>query len=158
MAEAVGQLTTRGLRQAGTTSANAAVLFRYPDGSPTILHIPLGRGAVYYSAAALEDADYGRLLEALFQEAGVDRPVRVRPAEGGTTREVEARFGQLGNRKLLYIVNSGNQPAPLRVEPARWTCRGLRELRVGLDTSCDGIVVPGQQTSIVELLSCEDKP
>ncbi|HEX8985365.1 MAG TPA: beta-galactosidase, partial [Bryobacteraceae bacterium] len=108
----LGELTARGVRQNVSTGNGAEVLFRFPDGKPAILRVALGRGAAYYSAAALDEPGYARLLESLFTEAGVHRPVRVRSLDG----PVEARFVAAGNRKLLYVVNWNERPARLRVE------------------------------------------
>ena len=154
---AVGGMKTRGLRQTVSASRDTAVLFRYPDGSPAILRVPLGRGMAYYSAAALDAADYGRLLDCLFGEAGVDRPVRVRPVDGGAQSGVEARFAEMGDRKLLYVVNSGDQPVRLHVEVARWTFRSLRELREESDIDGGVITVPARQTALYEMLGYQSK-
>ena len=153
----VGGMKTRGLRQTVSASRDTAILFRYPDGNPAILRVPLGRGKAYYSAAALEGVDYGRLLDCLFSEAGVDRPVRVRPVDGGAQSGVEARFAELGSRKLLYVVNSGDQPVRLRVEATRWTFRSLHELREDSDIDGGVIAVPARQTALYEMLGCQSK-
>ncbi len=148
---AVGGLKAQGLRQKVTASGDSSVLFQYPDGSPAILRTAMGRGAVYYSAAALEQADYRRLLESLFSEAGVERPVRLHAADGGRN-EVEGRFTELGNRKLLYIVNSESKPVRLRIEAARWTFSKLRELREGSRSEGNVVTVPAKQTAIYEMM------
>jgi hypothetical protein len=100
---------------------------------------------VYYSAAGLGGESYSRLLDAIFTEAGVARPVRVR---GG---HVEARFARLGERRLLYVVNGEREAAKLSVESASGTFRSLRELRDGVTTPGPTIRIPARQTCIYEL-------
>jgi len=137
-----GELRTRGLTQKAR-AASGEVLYRYPDGSPAVWRIPLGQGAVYYSAASLQAEGYSRLLDTLFSEAGIERPVRVRGAR------VEARFARLGDRRLLYVINGGREPVRLTIESSG--LRGVRELREGLEIEGTAIEVPARQTCLYEL-------
>jgi hypothetical protein len=140
----LGELKARGLRQSVSASGDAAVLFEYPDGSPAILSSALGKGKVYYCAAALEGGDYGRLLDSLFRNAGVERPVRVHAPSG-----VEARFARLGNRRLMYVVNPGDKAVRLRIE-AKFA--RLTDLRDGVTSDGPFATVPTRQTALYELL------
>lgn len=147
IAAAVGELRTRGPSQKAT-AAGAQILYRDPANNPMLWRIPVGNGTVYYSATALEPSGYTRLLDTLFADAGLDRPVRVRPADTG---RVEARATKLGGRRLLYVVNGAAQPARLTVESKAWPFRGLRELRDGVETTGGEITVPPRQTGLYEL-------
>ncbi len=155
LAASVGVLRSQGLRQKIATTANA--MYVYPDGTPALVETALGRGVVYYSAATLEGDDYSRLLNALFDEAGIARLVRVRPSEMGTGARVEARLAQLGNRKLLYVVNPAAKEVRLRIDSKAWTFRGVRELRGEANTTGNVIAVPAQDTLLFELLDCRNK-
>jgi beta-galactosidase len=150
---AVGELKTRGVRQSVTASPDSEVLFRYPNGGAAVVRKTLGRGAVYYAAASLEPEAASRLLEYLFGEAGVKRPVRVRPLDGTPQGLVEARFAEAEGRKLLYVVNSGERPVRLRVEAAPELFARLRELRGRTEIEGREIEVPARQTLIYELLA-----
>jgi beta-galactosidase len=141
------ELRTRGVRQKASVGGNAQVLFRYPDGSPSLWRIPLGSGAVYYSATSLDPAGYGALLDVLFSEAAVERTGRVRPLGGAG---VEARFARLGNRSLVYVSNAGRQAVKVKVEAQPF--RALRELRDGSETIGDVVTAPARQTQVYEIL------
>ena len=95
----------------------------------------------------MEHKTYASLLEKLFEEAGVSRPVRVR-AHDAEKGKVEARFVQSGARKLLYVINYNPTPSSLDVEKAV----NVRELRSQKTTQGDRIVVPARQTAIYEIL------
>jgi hypothetical protein len=88
----IGDLETRGVRQVLAGAGNAGILFRYSDASPAIVSVPLGRGVVVYAACSLEGRSYARLLDALFGQANLHRPLRLRAAAGGDTWKIEARF------------------------------------------------------------------
>jgi hypothetical protein len=106
---------------------------------------------VYYSAASLEKSAYARLLDALFDKAGVARPVRVSPPDSGVLGNIESRFVEAGSRKLLYIVNFGAEPARLRVQAPQGFFNGLRELRGETFSSSGAISVASGETKIYEM-------
>ncbi len=148
---AIGELETEGVRQRVSVSGGAKPLFLYPDGSPAVVRAASGGGAIWYAAASLGRQSYARLLDALFEEAGVARPVRVRSVDGGAA-SVEARYATLGERKLLYVFNEDVQPAALRVDMAGRAPASLHELRAQKTSPGDRFSVPGRQTLIFELL------
>jgi hypothetical protein len=113
--------------------------------------MPAGKGIVYYSGSVLEERSYARLLEAVFREAGVTRPVRLRRVGGGDTSNVEARFAPLGSRKLLYVVNYNSAPSRLGVDAAPGRVKRLLDLRDGNEVSGAEITVPPRQTAIYEM-------
>jgi beta-galactosidase GanA len=147
----IGELETRGVRQIFEVKSNAKILFRYSHGEPAIVQVPVGQGAIYYSGSLLEERSYARVLEALFREARVTRPVRLRMAGGEDARSVEARFALLGNRKLLYIVNFNSIPTRLRIDAAPGLFSSLLDLRDHHDIRGLEITVPAHQTAIYEM-------
>jgi hypothetical protein len=135
--------TPGGIRQTLEISTGATTLPQFPD----VVRRPVGRGIVDYSAVTMEHKTYASLLEKLFEEAGVSRPVRVR-AHAAEKGKVEARFVQSGSRKLLYVINYNASPISLEVEKAL----NLRELRSQKTIQGDRMIVPARQTAIYEIL------
>jgi beta-galactosidase GanA len=146
---APGGLETRGVRQTIDVAGTVQVLHRRPDGRPAIVRVPLGRGAIDYSACSLEEQSYARLLDTLFTAAGVERKGRVVALDGADKWRVEARFAQLGPRRLLYVSNFNPRPIRLRVEAAG--VAGLEDLREGRSTRGPEIEVPARQTGVYEI-------
>ncbi len=147
----IGDLETSGVRQVLGGAGNAGVRFQYSDASPAVVSVPLGRGVVVYAASSLEPRSYARLLEALFGEANVNRPLRLRAAAGGDTWKIEARFVHAGSRRLLYVVNFNPEAKALKVDTGAESFESLRELRDNKLNRGNQITVPGRQTSIYEL-------
>ena len=147
----IDELETRGIRQIFEAKSNATILFRYSDRGPAIVQMPVGQGAIYYSGSSLEERSYGRLLEALFREAGVTRPVRLRMVGGGDVWNIEARFAPLGNRKLLYIVNFNPIPKRMSIDAAPGFFSSLLDLRDHHDVRGAEITLPAHQTAIYEM-------
>ncbi|MGH9338894.1 MAG: beta-galactosidase [Acidobacteriota bacterium] len=150
-ASSIGELEGRGVRQLLKADGNAETLFRFEDRSPAVLRVTLGKGAVYVAASSFEGRSYARLLDALFEEARVTRPVRVRASEGTDKWKVEARFAQVGSRRLLYIVNFRNEPTRLRVEAPTGFFSTLHDLRQGREITGGDITLPAHQTAIYEM-------
>ncbi|MCW5982891.1 MAG: beta-galactosidase [Bryobacteraceae bacterium] len=141
-------LKTAGVRQAIAVSAPARSLYAYPNGGPAVVEAPLGSGAVIYSAASLEERDFSRLLDGVFDDAGIARPIRVRSDEGWM---IEARLARSGDRTLLYAINFHDQPVRLRLESAGGRIETALDLR-GHPPS-PGPIAPlaAKQTAIYEL-------
>ena len=137
------------MRQTIDLAGKIEVLHRRPDGQPAIVRVPLGRGAIDYSACSLEERSYARLLETLFTEAGVDRAARVVALDGAGKGRVEARFARLGPRRLVYVINFNTRPVRLRLEAG--AVSALEELRDGRVTRGGEIEVPARQTGIYEI-------
>jgi beta-galactosidase GanA len=147
----IGDLETGGVRQVLAGTGNARILFRYSDASPAVVSVPLGKGVVVYAACSLEGRSYSRLLDALFGEADLQRPLRLRAAVGGGTWKIEARFARAGSRRLLYVVNFNSEPMALRVDTGAEPFEFLRELRDNKVIRGNQITVPGRQSDIYEL-------
>jgi beta-galactosidase GanA len=134
--------TSGGIRQTIDVNPGGAKLPRFPD----VVRRPLGRGIVDYSPVTLDEATYAGVLETLFEEAGVHRPIRVRAA-CGEKGKIEARFVQAGSRKLVYVINYNSTPSSLEVEKAG----NLRELREQKTTEGNRVTVAARQTAIYEI-------
>ena len=131
------------LRQIFRAPAQAQTLARYPD----VVRIPLGRGAAFYSGASLEERDYARLLDALYQEAGVTRPLRVRSLDNESWK-IEARHARLNGRDLFYVINFHDRPVRLRLEAPSASLSDLRERRRG---PSGDFLLSARETVIYEL-------
>ena len=147
----IGELEGRGARQSIEAGGAAETLFRFADGGPAMLRVVLGKGAVYYAACSFEGRSYARLLDALFDEAGVTRTVRMRAVEGADKWKIEARFARLGNRKLLYVVNYNPGAARLRVQAPAGFFGVLHDLRERREFKGGEIALPARQTGIYEM-------
>jgi len=147
----IGELKTGGVRQIFEAKSNAKVLSRYSHGEPAIVQMPAGKGIIYYSGSLLEERSYARLLDAVFRQAGVTRPVRMRRVGGGDAHNIEARFAPLGSRKLLYVVNYNPAPARLGVDAAPGRISHLLDLRDGIEIRGAEITIPPHQTAIYEM-------
>ncbi len=147
----IDQLETRGIRQIFEAKSDAKILFRYSDGGPAIVQMAVGQGAIYYSGSSLEERSYGRLLEDLFREARVTRPVRLRIIGGGDAWNIEVRFAPLGNRKLLYLVNYNSTPKRVSVDAGPGFFSSLLDLRDHHDVQGAEITLPAHQTAIYEM-------
>ncbi len=147
----IGELEARGVRQIFEANGNTKTIARYPHGENAIVQIPSGKGFIYYSGSLLEERSYARLLEALFHEARVARPVRMRMIGGRDAWNIEARFALQGSRKLLYIVNYDSTPARLAVEATAGMFRSLLDLREQQEIRGAEVTVPAHQTAIYEL-------
>jgi hypothetical protein len=147
-------LQVRGVSQALSTSQTAERLFNYSDGQPAVTRTPVGKGSVYYSAGSLDEGSYPLFLDAVFELAGVDRPVRVRASGGGLPARVEARSVRTGSRHLLYATNFNGKSVDLEIEggSAPFT---LRELRDDREIQGIRISIPAHQTMIFELSAPE---
>ena len=65
------QLRVNGGRQHLELSGGATPVFRFADGTPSLVEVHRGNGIFYYSAGRIEERDYARLLREVFAEAGV---------------------------------------------------------------------------------------
>jgi len=145
----MGQLEGFGVSQTFRVSGTGEVLFQFADGSPALVRVPMGNGSVYYAGSSLAERSYIHLLDALFDEAGVARAVRLRNL--GDAWRIEARFAPCGGRRLLYVVNFDAVAARLRLDAPPGFFGALLELREGKRIAGTEITVPASQTRIYEL-------
>jgi hypothetical protein len=116
-----------------------------------VVRVAIGKGSVYYAAASLTAQSYSRLLDSLFDNAGIQRPIRTQNLDGSAPWKIEARFAPLGKRKLLYVVNFNDQPMDLKLQPKSGPIEMLHQLRDDITISGDHIKVEPHQTYIYEL-------
>lgn len=150
-AAAIGTLYTQGVQQHLGIDRNAKVLYSYPNGTPAVVRVAIGKGSVYYAAASLKAQSYSHLLDSLFSEAGIQRPIRAQNLDGSVTWKIEARFAPLGKRKLLYVINFNDRPMGLRLQSKPRPIETLHQLRDDIMISGDRIEVQPHQTYIYEL-------
>jgi beta-galactosidase GanA len=148
---AAGMLEAQGVQQRLEIDRNAKLLYSYPDGTPAVVRVAIGEGAVYYAAASLKAQSYSRLLDSLFNSAGIQRQIRTQLVDGSAPWKVEARFAQLGRRKLLYVVNFNDRSVDLRLQSKSGPIEMLHELRDDSTISGDRVEVEPHQTYIYEL-------
>ena len=148
---AIGTLDTQGVQQRLEIDKSAKVLYSYPDGTPAVVRVAIGKGSVYYLASSLKAQSYSRLLDTVFTNAGIRRPIRMQMVNGSAPWKVEARFATLGKRKLFYVVNFNDQPMDLKLQPKSGPIEMLHQLRDDIMISGDRIKVEPHQTYIYEL-------
>jgi beta-galactosidase GanA len=144
------QLLVEANREQVKLSGAAEPLFRYPDGSASLVAARFGKGTVYYSAGRLKEQDYARLLDRIFTEAGVVRETRVvvEPAPGW---KVESRAATLHGRRLQYVTNYNAIPITAHIQDDHGRFQRLRELRSGRDYPEGSIRIAAGETVICEI-------
>jgi hypothetical protein len=139
-------LQSRGTHQTLGVSAIAKPVFTFANGSPAVVRTALGKGAVYYSAASLQNEDYSRLLDALMDESKMDRPLRV------SQWEIEARMSRSGDRRLIYVVNFRGQPVEVPLQLRGASISSLHELRRDETIAGNSVRLAPGETGIYEVL------
>jgi hypothetical protein len=151
LAQVKPTLQAQGTRQAIAVSGGHEKLATFPDGQPALVSLRRGLGIIYYSATSFPRQSLSRLLDCVFDAAGVDRPVRVQGENGSSLENVEARFVSSKAGKLLYAVNFNEQSVNVRVEVNGHPARGLFELRKQEKVTGEHISVPAGETLIFRL-------
>ena len=139
------KLSGRGIVQTLSAGSGSAELARFTDGGPAIIRHTRGRGKVYYLAIPLEPSGYARMLDGLFEHAGVSRPVRFTDPAGHRIWQVEARSLRRDHDLLLYLVNHGRQSTKVKLElPVK--AESLTDLRRGGKMAPDDLIAlePGE--------------
>ena len=85
------------------------------DAKPAIVKLSHGAGTIYYCATPLRPRGYAALLEAVFNEAGVDRPIRVKDDAGNNAWGVEVRACEYQGKMLVYAINLQREPVKIRL-------------------------------------------
>jgi beta-galactosidase GanA len=99
------ELAGLGIRQTIKLTGAQEVLATYEDATPAIVRGKLGTGQVIYVAMQLEDASAADLLDWVYAEAGVKRPVRVVGFDGKRVPGVESRTVPCIQGYLTYLYN-----------------------------------------------------
>ena len=150
-AQAGATLQAQGTRQDIVVSPNHEKLATFSDGQPALVSLRRGLGIIYYSATSFTRQSLSRLLDCVFDAAGVDRPVRVRGENGSPPGNVEARFVSSNTGKFLYAVNFNEQSVDARIEVNGRPARGLFELRKQEKLTGEHINLPAGETLIFRL-------
>lgn len=116
-----------GLRQ-HVTAPDAEVLAADSGGSPLLLKRRLDSGTIWYAAATLQRSVLGGILDVLFAEAGVQRPLNVTDPEGNRIEGLEARLVRRRHDDLVYVANESGRPVRFALHTDRPVHR-IRELR-----------------------------
>ncbi|MCZ2078051.1 MAG: beta-galactosidase trimerization domain-containing protein [Bryobacteraceae bacterium] len=143
------ELETGGVSQKLRLTGDAESIANFSDGGAALARTRTGRGVIYYSAASLTSKSYWRLLDRIFQDANVTRPVRVRDADNPEAWELEARYVVSGKRRLLYVTSHKNGPLNVELQLPPKDTATLFDLRNR--TTVESITLPSRETGIYEL-------
>jgi beta-galactosidase len=120
----------------------ANVVARFPDGRPALVRAARGRGVVYWLAAPLEPASWGRFLSRVAGEAGLKPELQVRPP-------VEYRVTTLEGRRLAYLYNDSDEDRALELEPA-FAFTAIVDRRSESTLPANRLRLPARETAILE--------
>jgi hypothetical protein len=98
------------------------------DGKAALLRVSRGAGTVWFLTETPAEDAFTALLDRLYSEAGVYRPVRVTDGQGRRAKHIEARLARRKFDDLVYVSNEGAEPAAFRFETDRPYTR-IREMR-----------------------------
>ena len=106
----------QGIRQAIKLTGETEVLAAYEDGSPAIADIKSGQGRVVYCAMQLSEASTGDLLEWVYEQSKLTRPVRVVDAQGNRIPGIESRTVPFKEGHLTYLYNLTESSAKAKLK------------------------------------------
>ncbi|MBI2302186.1 MAG: beta-galactosidase, partial [Armatimonadetes bacterium] len=90
------------------------------------------------------------VFDALIDEAGVDRPVRVRPADGRAVRGVESRTVKTDGGYLTYLINLNREARTVRLETKSPILAAV-DLVVGQPVKPGGLRLPSLSPMLLRL-------
>ena len=102
-------------------AGNNRVLASFSDGSPAIVLVEKGWGALYYLAAPLAAADYHQVFAPLAEKLKLRRPLVGADAAGELVTSAEVRAVERASDYLMYASNLGQKPV-------EFTIRGKGEI------------------------------
>jgi len=100
---------------------------------------------VYYLAMPLDPQSYAQLVNRLFENANISRPVRFTDSEGRRIWQVEGRSLRQDGDWLLYLINHGDTTAMVKLTlPAEPL--SMKDLRRGGSLAPNGLIAltPGE--------------
>ena len=101
-----GTLAGRGIRQTLKLSGEWRALYKYDDATPAVATRSLGKGVVMYVAMQLEEPSMAALLDGVYGDCKVVRPVRAKDAQGKDIPGLECRAVPSKDGGLLvYLYN-----------------------------------------------------
>jgi beta-galactosidase len=125
-------------------SEGAAVLATYGDdfyaGTPVVTAHAFGQGQAYYLASDPEDAFLSRFYGGLLAAPGIQPLLDVPPG-------VEVTLRQVGERRLLFVLNHTPDPVHLLLPPGR-----AYQDHLGRATLADRLGLAGYDVAILEVL------
>ena len=141
------------LKGAGTVqelrlSAPAKAMATFADGMAAIAVVQRGKGKLYYLASPLEPSSMTALLDRLYLETGVLRPLVARCKDGSLPSDFECRSVIEGDRLLFYVMNLGNQAATVEVSGPT-SPLSIRNLTLDADSPAV-LTVPAKDLWIME--------
>ncbi|MHA6485006.1 beta-galactosidase [Paenibacillus sp. strain BS8-2] len=90
-----------------------------PAAEPMLARVPVGSGFVWHCAGMPDASSLSALLDLLFAEAGIHRPLTVTDPEGKRIPGLEARLARREHDDLVYLVNQSGMPADYRIQTNR---------------------------------------
>lgn len=98
------------------------------EGRPMLVRKRVGKGMLWYAAAMPDKASLHRLLDAVYDVASVERPLKVVGPEGERVLGLEARLVRRLHEDLVYVANESGRELDFRIETGR-PVDEIRELR-----------------------------
>ena len=92
------------------------VIASFSDGSPAVVLVKKGRGAVYYLAAPLAATDYHQIFAPLAGKLDLRRPLVGVDAQGNLVTGAEVRAVERRNDYLMYASNLGASPVEFTIK------------------------------------------
>jgi len=90
-----------------------------PDGIPLLMRSMRGKGQVWYIAGSPQPASYYQMLDRIYENAGIERHLKVTDADGNRIHGLEARLVRRKNNDLVYISNETDREQSFRIETDR---------------------------------------
>ncbi len=125
------------------------VLARFQDGSPALLRVPKGHGAVYWLAAPLDPLSWRRFLAFVADKVGLRPDIRVAGEEGDVVPDLEYRVTVLENRWLAYFYNDSDRDVRVILQPA-FSFTRILDRRAETQLSGPQLFIPARETAILE--------
>ena len=98
-----------GVRHISRVAGRGQVLARFDEGSPALVEVPVGQGAIYYLAIPLVQDSMVEVLNRLMARVGLSRPVRFLTASGKRVPGLEYRAIKTPGGWLAYVNNLNRQ-------------------------------------------------
>ncbi|MBO9610460.1 MAG: hypothetical protein J7639_31155, partial [Paenibacillaceae bacterium] len=110
------------------SAPDAEVLAADSGGSPLLLKRRHEAGTIWYAAGSLQRSSLGGILDVLFAETDVQRPLKITDPLGKRIDGLEARLVRRQHDDLVYIANESGRPVRFVLHTDRPVHR-IRELR-----------------------------
>lgn len=145
-----GPLQTTGLFQS-ITATNAETLAQGPTNQPMLIKKQIGSGNLYILAGTPEDHSLTSLLDHLYDQLKIDRPLKVTDPKGNRVPGLEARLVRQKYKDLVYLANETGRDVDFVIHTNRpfYKVRELRSLNYWQDAKG---TIPKNQTYIFALM------